>query len=297
MHELYKFIKQYQEKTFNQVLEENEVEKKDIKQFENINIKASTVNEEQRTVEIIATSETEDRQGDIVKIAGAQLENFIKNPVILFGHDYSALPVAKAIGIKVEGKQIIMKIQFPTKEVYDFADIVFKMVKSGYLNTVSIGFIPIKQAYDEELKAYVIEKWEMLETSIVPVPANQDALIRGFNGFQKYVDLTKVDEELEKAEAIEEKEKEEELEEARKEALKLYRKYQVKLREVLGIDATENELEVIKEVFDSALGICRVLKNKSNVQEETTLEDNNDDSNVSETHEQKSLVQLANSLY
>lgn len=281
MKNLDKFIKSFIDKNFKKHLEEQNINEKDVKQFQSIEIKSNTINEKARTVEVVASSEVEDRDGDIIKINGGELDNFIKNPVILFGHNYAGLPVAKAVGVKIEDNQIILQIQFPEKEVYEFADTVFKMIKTGYLNAVSIGFIPKKQAYDEELKAYVVEKWEMLETSIVAVPANQDALIRGFKGYEKDDNI--------------EDEDKEDIEKQQKQVLSLYRKYQVKLREIVGVEATEDELETIKEVFDSVVGVCNLAK-KSMKQEQTTLEDDKN-SKVSKNYEPMNVYKLANSLY
>ena len=48
---------------------------------------------------------------------------------------------------------------------------------AGFLNAVSIGFMPKSYTPREgDQGGYVFEDWELLEYSIVPVPANQDAL-------------------------------------------------------------------------------------------------------------------------
>jgi len=246
MDELAKFIKEYQEKTFKQRLKEDNVEEKEIKKFENFcKVKAASIDTINRTVEVVASKEVVDRYGDIVKISGIDVNAYLKNPVVPWAHNYGGLPVAKAVAISITGDEIIIKMQFPTKEVYEFADTVFKLFTQGYLSAVSIGFIPIKEAFDSELKANVIEKSELLEVSVVPVPANPEALAKVYSEVVKSG---------EKKEVIKK-----ETEKYNKIVLKRYRKYQVLLRDILEIEATDDEIETLDDIMKTALGILRFV--------------------------------------
>jgi len=283
MNELLKFIKEYKAKNFQEVLKEEKIDVTEIKEFQNFaTINKASVNEKDRTIEVIATKEVIDRQGDMIKVNGINIEKFIKNPVVPFGHDYSELPVAKGVGIRFEGDELLIKLQFPTKAVYEKGDTVFKMIKEGYLNAVSIGFIPIKQAWDDEIKAYVIEKSELLEVSIVPVPANQDALIRGFKALKTVEDIETPDPEEKEVKEDEPEEINEKIVDHNKTMIKIYRKYQVQLRDVLQIDATEDEEETAEKVFNSVIGVCSLVKdlisdnqNKTNSDDDTSKEEEN----------------------
>jgi len=267
--ELEKFIKEYQKKNFKERLKERKISEQKIKHIEEFGeVKASSIDINARTVEVIATKEVVDRQGDIIRIAGIDTNNFVKNPVVPFAHKYQELPVAKVISLKFDGDKLMMKLQFPTKEIYEFGDTVFKLFKEGYLNAVSIGFIPIKEAWDDELKANVIEKTELLEVSIVPVPANQEALAKHYFKVADSVEKDAVDE-IEEAETEEKEEnavneerddKEKALYEEHKEILKKYRKYQVLLRGALDIVATEDEGETVDEVMKAALAVLNLVK-------------------------------------
>jgi len=126
------------------------------------------------TFEALITSAAEDRQGEVVVPGGISLENFQRNPVVLYGHDYAGLPVAKATGLTLEPSGIVARFSFPEDGIYDKADIVRKLWAAGFLNAVSIGFIPLERSEDGK----TITKSELLEFSIVPVPANQEALRR-----------------------------------------------------------------------------------------------------------------------
>ena len=141
--------------------------------------------EDDRTVEFIATKEIADRDGEILMVKGIQTTNYKKNPVVLWAHERGSLPVAKAVKITKSGETLKIKVQFATPEEYGFADTVYKLVKGGYLGAVSLGFMPDfdKIEYPEvklNQKVWrIFHKVDLLEMSIVPIPANQEALSVG----------------------------------------------------------------------------------------------------------------------
>jgi HK97 family phage prohead protease len=120
--------------------------------------------------EFIASTASEDRQGDSIDQKGWELDNFMKNPVIMFAHNYSELPIAKAIEVIKGEKSLTIKIQFASEEANPKAQQVKRLVDEGMLNTTSVGFI------QKERNGNIITKAELLEVSIVPVPANAEAL-------------------------------------------------------------------------------------------------------------------------
>jgi HK97 family phage prohead protease len=130
-----------------------------------------------RRLKFTVSTGTVDRERDVIAQSGWMLDNFKKNPVVLFGHDYSGLPVAKATDIQVVGDTLVAEAEFATAEMYPFAETVYQMVKGGFLNATSVGFRPLKWVRNEERKGYDIESAELFEFSIVPVPANPDALV------------------------------------------------------------------------------------------------------------------------
>jgi hypothetical protein len=46
------------------------------------------VNAENGTFKVVASDETIDRAGEQIKISAWDLTNYMKSPIILFGHDY-----------------------------------------------------------------------------------------------------------------------------------------------------------------------------------------------------------------
>lgn len=130
-----------------------------------------------RSVRFRITSGSADRDRDTIAPAGWQLDNYRKNPVVMFGHDYGSLPVAKATQIESRADGLSSVAEFAPADVYPFADTVYKMVAGGFLNAASVGFRPVAWTYNEDRKGVDFSEQELLEWSIVPVPANAEALV------------------------------------------------------------------------------------------------------------------------
>ncbi len=125
------------------------------------------------TFEVVASTQSMDRQGEIVLQAGLNTENYMLNPVILAFHDYSSLPIGIATSVEKQADKTIIKGKFVSADINPFAQVIRKLYDCGALKTVSIGFIA------KQWEGNVITESELLELSFVPVPANQDALAIG----------------------------------------------------------------------------------------------------------------------
>lgn len=121
---------------------------------------------------VIASTEATDREGEIIKVDGWELDNYMLNPVILWAHDISSLPIGKAVEVKkdTEAGQLVVRGMFASKEANPIAEQVRLLYNEGVQTTVSVGFIPT------EREGNVITKAELLELSFVPVPANPEAV-------------------------------------------------------------------------------------------------------------------------
>jgi HK97 family phage prohead protease len=138
--------------------------------------------EESRAFDFTISSAAVDRYGDTVAADGWKLTNFRKNPVVLWMHDNSMLPIAKASNIRVEDGKLKARAEFTPPEMARFNDTVFQMLKDGFLSATSVGFLPLKYAFvDDPARRFGIDfqEQELLEFSIVTVPANPEALIEG----------------------------------------------------------------------------------------------------------------------
>lgn len=152
---------------------------------------------EARSILITGSTEGVDRDGDIIDVGGWKTDQYMKNPVILWAHDRSAPPVAKALSVSVDKnkKTLDFKVYFPTiaelssipgtpSEHALFVDTLYNMYKNGLLNASSVGFRALKSTTreDQDLPTWArgthFLEQELVELSLVPVPANAEALVR-----------------------------------------------------------------------------------------------------------------------
>lgn len=137
-------------------------------------------NDDRRELLFTVSSAAIDRDGDKISVEGWQLDNYRKNPVVLWAHDYRGLPIARSKQVWVEGGKLKSIAEFVPKETSEFADRVYQLYKLGFMSATSVGFRPIKWAWteDNERKFGIdFESQELLEYSAVPVPANPEALL------------------------------------------------------------------------------------------------------------------------
>jgi len=141
--------------------------------------KANSVNEKNFTIDFVMTIEVPDRHGEMVDIATVNYKNFMNNPVLLAQHKHDEAPIGKITDIWeeiIDGKRaLIGRAQFAVNE-YELAKTYFNLYKGGFMNAVSIGFIP--QRGDMVENTFVLYDSELLELSCVSIPANQLALAK-----------------------------------------------------------------------------------------------------------------------
>ena len=145
-----------------------------------------------RTVRFTISKEVVDRDGDILRASGVDFTNYMKNPVFLSFHNSREFPLGKVTKFWVEGNSVKADVYFPTieelssnpdqaSEKAKLVDFTYHCYKTGMLNAVSVGFIPLE--WIETENGFDILKWELLEFSAVAVPANQDAIAEAVKSF------------------------------------------------------------------------------------------------------------------
>ena len=129
-------------------------------------------NDPSRQRQFVVSTDDIDRDGDVVSQAGWQLQNYRKNPVVLWAHDYSSLPIAKCVSIGVGTAGLSAVAEFA---LHPMAQQVLDLIDGGFLNATSVGFRPMAS---EPLATggQKFTQCELLEFSVVPVPANPQAL-------------------------------------------------------------------------------------------------------------------------
>lgn len=167
-------------------LEKGQTSKKDIS--------VSTEDIGERSVLFTISKEVVDRDGDILRASGVDFSNYMKNPVFLSFHNSREFPLGKVTKFWVEGNSVKAIVYFPpieelstnpeqASEKAKLVDFTYHCYKTGMLNAVSVGFIPLEWVETEN--GFDIQKWELLEFSAVAVPANQDAIAEAVKSFGK----------------------------------------------------------------------------------------------------------------
>ena len=93
----------------------------------------------------IASTEEKDRMGDIIEAKGWLLNNFKKNPVLQFAHNYTIPPIGIAKNIRIKGNQLIFEPEFHT--ITQLAREVKQMFEAEppIMRAFSVGFILLKR--------------------------------------------------------------------------------------------------------------------------------------------------------
>ncbi len=150
-------------------------------------IKANIQKSGDKSYKFLASTSAIDRQGDSIDQSGWELKNYLDNPVILWAHRYDELPLGKAISVQVTERGLEIDIEFADEEANPKAVQVKNLIDSGILNAGSVGFI------SKQRDGNIITVAELLEFSIVPVPANQEALTLAY----KSMDLSLIQKDIE----------------------------------------------------------------------------------------------------
>lgn len=138
-----------------------------------------------------ANTVAKDRYGDVIPSYAwneSALENYKKNPIILAFHEHSK-PIGVATELLVDDRGL--KI---TAKISKAADKVYQLIKDGVLRSFSVGFLVKDADYDQVSDIFVIKALELLEVSVVSVPANQDSifdLAKSFSSEEEYLNFKK----------------------------------------------------------------------------------------------------------
>ncbi len=128
---------------------------------------------------VIAANELS-RNGDELNLRGISFKNYRKNPVVLWAHDaYEGIPIAKTVKIgHDEQGRIAADFEFNSED--EFAARVENAWNGGFIRGASIRYMPTKvvevRNEDGSVDRLRIEESELLEWSLVAVPADPDSV-------------------------------------------------------------------------------------------------------------------------
>jgi hypothetical protein len=120
----------------------------------------------------VATTGGAKRDGLALDMTGGQFDNYMRNPVFLWAHDYSGrtLPIGKTVKLTSSKTRLRAHVVFDQGD--EFARQIERKFDDGFLSAVSVGWMDM-----ERDNAGMITKWDLLDISAVPVPGDPDALI------------------------------------------------------------------------------------------------------------------------
>ena len=130
--------------------------------------------------DFIITTDGLDRHGGRILPLGVDVSAFEKNPVMLNGHWGDVVGRWENLQLSADGRQMTATAIFD-ETGQEGAEIARK-VNDGFLNACSVGVRVLEWSEDPNLMLQgqrweTITKCELLEVSIVDVPANPDAIV------------------------------------------------------------------------------------------------------------------------
>ena len=143
--------------------------------------RAKSKKKQSEKVSFIASTSSPDRYFDIIEQSGWDLSSYRKNNVVLLNHDSSQLPIAKG-NVHIRNNQLVIDVEFDDEDPR--AQEVKRKAQNGFMNAVSVGFRPLESTSRSDLpkdnkyygqRGMYYSKAELLEVSIVTIPANGEA--------------------------------------------------------------------------------------------------------------------------
>lgn len=179
-----------------------------------IDVEFRIIDEDERSVEVVASSETLDSHGDIIKQFW-DLDRYTKNPVVLWNHNlfessaYSfggavrpedLMPIGKGENVRVESKKLIAKLKLLKGSAADepLIDKLWRRIKQGVQRAVSVGFKPgqvtrvlnAAGGTDHFELGSMERPNELREISFVPMGSNPDAVAKSIAFEREHLNKT-----------------------------------------------------------------------------------------------------------
>lgn len=128
--------------------------------------------------DIVISTGRPDRDRDRVLPRGGRLDNYLRNPVVQWGHNYYEPWATIGRTESIEVSDAGLAANFTLREAASDTDpqhIILYLWQENFIRTASIGFRP-EEYTANDLGGLDFTVWELLEWSLVPIPANTDAL-------------------------------------------------------------------------------------------------------------------------
>jgi HK97 family phage prohead protease len=124
----------------------------------------------------ILSDATPDRMGDVIEASGWDLVNFKRNPVALFNHNPN-FPIGKWHNLHIQGGELRGELRLAPLGTSPRHDEIRRLVDADILRAVSVGFLPRQsEPLTKGGAGLRFKRAELVETSLVSIPANPNAL-------------------------------------------------------------------------------------------------------------------------
>lgn len=124
------------------------------------------------------TTPSADRDRDRVLPLGGRTDRYLRNPIVQWGHQtwepWQTIGRTDTLEVSEAGMVATFTLREPANDA-DPQHIVRQLWGEQLINSASIGFQPL-QATPNDLGGLDFVSWELLEWSLVPIPANADAI-------------------------------------------------------------------------------------------------------------------------
>ena len=137
------------------------------------------IRDESREADFVASTDTIDSYGEIVA-QNWDLARYLRNPVVLFAHKSSEIPIGHCTRVEMINGQLECTIKFSSAAANPKAEQVWQSVKEKALRAVSVGFRPrtVRAEVRNDQTVFVLDDNELHEISVTPIGANPDALAK-----------------------------------------------------------------------------------------------------------------------
>lgn len=144
---------------------------KDLQNDLNSILEQVELKERKKAYKMVISKEVKDRDWETVILSWMDMKNYKKNPVVLIDHSYKVESiVGKTTKLKIEWDELIADFHFIDTENWKLAETLYE---AWLLKASSIGFLAKERDNQDYTK---ITKSELLEWSLVAVPANAESL-------------------------------------------------------------------------------------------------------------------------
>jgi HK97 family phage prohead protease len=140
---------------------------------------------EDRKFKFVISDESKDRYGTVIKLDGWQLDNYNRNGIVAYQHNTGSIDPDMIVGkgrTWIDNGVLMGEVEFEPEGENQLADKLVKKLAFGSINATSVGFNPMEwskgdRSFGEDPDTIYFRKQDLLEFSIVNIPANANAVV------------------------------------------------------------------------------------------------------------------------